>query len=134
MSRYTIILAFLFFIVSACHSSDDEVPVDSRLVKSWLVEKVSLDRTDVTAYFSGLELTLTSSGSYRVQNPVPPVWSPNGTYTVNDGVIRREDDVAIQILELSETQLVLEFQYDAAALGGRTNHVSGTYQFEFSAN
>lgn len=134
MNRLAIFFVLIIFqVLVACHG-DDEDTTDDPLVRDWLVEKVSLDNVDVTDYYSRLKLVITSAGSYRVANPVPPVWQPDGTYTFSNNQFQREDGVVMDVTELSETKLVLQFQYDAVALDGRTDHVSGMYTFEFLAN
>ncbi|MEJ0055564.1 MAG: hypothetical protein WDN75_07855 [Bacteroidota bacterium] len=94
---------------------------------------VSLDGVNQVASFARMTITF-ASGNFTVLNAVAPVWTPSGTYVTKGQEITRNDGTTMQVLELSSTRLVLQFQYNAKTSGGRVNQVSGVYKFEFIVN
>ena len=118
--------------------SDDPAVVESeeqvflnQLSKTWQTSSVDLDGENVTGAFEGLQLTFTKEKTIGVINPVSPIWPSAGSFElIKSGdtfSIDRSDGVMITVLELTETSLIMNFNYTA---GARVSSVSGGYTFE----
>jgi hypothetical protein len=46
--------------------------------------------------------------------------------------LKRDDGVVMTLTQPTDKKLLLKFQYDPAALGGRMNSVTGEFTFEFN--
>src|SRR5687767_8045656 len=87
--KNTLLAAALLSLVlfSACNGSDDPTEEQLFLKKldgHWTLAtgSVSVDGRDVTNSFAGMEITFASDKTYTVLNPVSPIWSSNGTFTL----------------------------------------------------
>jgi hypothetical protein len=122
----------------ACSNNDPQpVTKEQQFLKqiagTWKSEVVMYDGIDVTRSFAGLSIVFDEAQTITVTNPVPPIWKSSGSFVLvpsgNSFQLKRNDGLTVTAEPLSE-KLVLTFQYDAAALTGRTNSVKGNFVFE----
>lgn len=132
MKQLICLAVFLCLLFSACHDSDPAPAAADPLLRSWKVSRVTLDDTDVTAYYADLRVTF-AAAAYRVDHAMPPVWPETGTYTVSGNQLKRNDDLTMDIVTLTDTGLTLRFQYQGVPLRGRLSEVAGKYSFAFVA-
>jgi hypothetical protein len=142
-SILAVFLCFVVFNLCGCKSDSSE-PTEEQIIldkmtKTWLLDPESavlLDGQDVTINFQGFSVTLNSDKTFSSINGNDPVWPESGLFefeTVN-GVknlnrIIRGDGVIIDITELSNNTFTIEFFYDPASSGGRTEAVQGKFEF-----
>ena len=145
--KYTLALAVSILILhlSGCKSDDpsasspEQLQVD-KLTGQWKAAGesfVSLDNRDASEYFQGFTLVFDSQKNFTTTNGNAPIWPESGTYefvesngSTNVNQLIRNDDNVMNIIELTESSLKLEFYYDSSTPGGRSMSVSGKYYFE----
>lgn len=99
---------------------------------------VEVDGTDFTSeLFAGFTITFTSgtNGNAYTTTGTTPVWSRSDTWSFKEGsdgeIIVRGDNIEVEILSISATELVLQMQWDELTTdgGGRTRSIPGTHVF-----
>jgi uncharacterized lipoprotein YajG len=114
----------------SAEESDEKVFMN-KLSRSWSTSVVSVDGQDVTGAFTGMRVTFSQAKSITVQNAVPPIWNNSNTFElIKAGTtfsLHRNDGLLIMIQQLSDSQLVMRFVFDAD--GGRLSSVSGNFTF-----
>jgi hypothetical protein len=105
------------------------------LLKSntWKMQSVQVDNVDKTSVYAGLTLSFTDI-NYSTTNG-GGVWPATGTWSFRDDtgkIIKRNDNLEVTIVEISETSLKLSLSWAASAFGpGRTESVAGNHVFTF---
>lgn len=135
----------IIFNISGCKKKNDPTPKEqkiSSLAFTWKATQVSLDGYDVSSYFNGFTLTISSDYTYSTTggnspNPWPTsgVWSftKNTDGSLNLDKVMRDDGLEILIQEINNTSLELSFTHDASMhQSGRTEGISGVYNFTFT--
>jgi hypothetical protein len=133
---------YVFFSVllamTACDRTEPETELDKfnkQLAVSWKISSATLDGVDMTAYYPGLVLIFEPHTLSTMQG-VLPLWKPSEGYTIigtaSPFYILRDDGIDMKVVTLDESHLVLEFHYDAAAMGGRLKSLSGEYHIELT--
>jgi hypothetical protein len=124
--------------ITACDRSEPETELDKfnkQLTVSWKISSATLDGVDMTSYYPGLVLTF-DPHTLSTTHGVLPLWKPSEGYTVIGATspfyILRDDGIDMKVVTLDESHLVLEFHYDAVAMGGRLNSLSGEYHIELT--
>jgi len=129
------LITFLLIIITALFPccSDDDNTVDLKdeqiqaLAKSWHIQSITLDGTDITfPAFEGFVLTFQSDNTYTTING-SPIFSGNGFWdfdgeNLNTLII---DGVGVNIT-LNNT-LILEFNLNGTPIGGRLESLTGDY-------
>jgi hypothetical protein len=109
-----------------------------KIAGSWQLDKADLDGVDVTNSFSGMVVVIGEDKSFTVTNAVPPMWKSASafalTVTGNSFQVHRDDGLIIDVRQVTESHLILEFHYDAIMMGGRAASLTGEFTFEFNAN
>lgn len=132
------IIALLSLALQGCHDSNEPTAQDeylARLSSSWVIDEVTTGNKDVTGAFEDMELAVTGKKKFTVKNPVAPIWPASGSFSLrevpssSEYSILRDDGIEATVLELTATTLILELQYTAPV--GRTESVSGVYEFHF---
>lgn len=142
-SILAVFVCLAVFNLCGCKSDSSE-PTEEQIIldkmsKTWSITQgsvVTLDDQDVTINFQGFSVTLNSDKTFSSINGNSPIWPESGSFefeTVN-GVknlnrIIRGDGVIIDITELSENTFNIEFFFDPANAGGRTEAVQGEFEF-----
>jgi len=123
-----------------CGGDDDESAQDKtiRLLTEkteWTVQSVSVPSNTATssAEWASFKLSFTKTNMTCSGHPAgaQAVW-PSGPYTVSDDgkTITRSDDVAMSVLELTETAFRVNFAVpEGTELGGRIEALDGEYTF-----
>jgi hypothetical protein len=138
-SDFKIHLLALLLIGSLCTScggDDGPTPLEERLralTARWSVTSVSNDGTDVSSRFTGFTLTVSGDQRYTTTNGGNP-WPAQGTFEVltdNLDLFRRDDNVDISIVNITETNLTLSF--NMSSVRGTASGVDGiTGSFTFN--
>ena len=124
-------------ITTSCKEEPRENPLEGAkkllLASDWILSSATLDETDYTDLYDGLNLKFNSDGTYDVTNAMEPVWNPSGTYEMISVTALELDGVrSVVVEELTSDALTLKFHFDGS--GGRTSSsVDGEYVFEFTA-
>ena len=128
-------------MVSGCDDDAGEPSAEEkyldRLSSTWVLEEVTVDDTDVSFAFPGLELTVNAKKTFAVKNPVNPIWPASGTFTLQPVsasqpyLIKRSDGIDVTVASLSDTNMTLQFPYTGND-GGRVSSVGGIYEFYFT--
>lgn len=134
--------AFLFAAVlsfAACSDSadDDDPTMKELLAKSWgLYDNgyVTKDDTDVTEDYDGLTLTFYSDNTYEASN-ASALFGESGTWEATDQTYSSLTlgDLSVQVLALTEDELVLSFTVSAAD-NGRVDGVTGNFEIQLFTN
>lgn len=123
-----------------CGGKDDESAKDKaiRLLTEkteWTVQSVNVPANTATtsSEWASFKISLTKTNMACSGHPVgaQAVW-PSGPYTVSDDgkTITRSDNVAMSVLELTETAFRVTFSVpDGTELGGRIAALDGDYTF-----
>jgi hypothetical protein len=103
------------------------------LLKSntWKMQSVQVDNVDKTSVYAGFTLSFTDV-NYSTTNG-GGLWPATGTWTFVDDTgkkIKRNDNLEITLVEVTETSLKLSFNWSKTTLGpGRTSSVAGNHTF-----
>jgi hypothetical protein len=139
MKIYKILLSLVLIagipFFSACDPEDPskEKQFLNKLSITWNMKSATLGWKDVTKSFHGLSLSINADQTYSATNPVPPIWTASGVFTLEEVPnsdlfnIIRDDGTIITVTELTETTLKYKFPY--VAPGGRIKGISGEYEF-----
>lgn len=102
--------------------------------RPWILESTSgsvvKDGFDVSDQFAGFKLSL-GDKTYTTQNGLSPVWETSGTWNFqgdNPNLILRGDGLVISV-SLLNNNMTLTFTAEGSPSGGRTNSISGEYNF-----
>jgi hypothetical protein len=100
--------------------------------KTWKIQSVTVDGTDRSSLFTGLQVSFTAS-AMTITNP-GPVWTGVSTWTfTNDDAtaFRRNDNIEV-LVEPTATTLKLTLTWNKTTLGsGRAGSVAGRHVFTF---
>lgn len=133
--RISLTMAILLgmMVYSSSCSKDDGPSAQSlqlqKLSATWKVSQVTNDNQDVTNQYAGFILTVNEL-NYTTQNGGNP-WPTSGAYTFKEGdlnTLLRSDDVTITIDEITESTLLLAFNFNTVT-GGRLSGVTGDFTF-----
>jgi hypothetical protein len=133
------VIGALLFTGMSC-SKDSPSAEDVFLEKiegTWVLSStgVEIDGEDVSEVFEDFSVTFTKDREYSTSDGNGPIWDSSGTFeleaTTNDAGfhIIRDDDVEVRVDELSESRLVLKFNFVSDG-SGRVKSVSGEYTFD----
>ncbi len=99
----------------------------------WFLDNLTVDGIDETGMFAGLVLTFTEA-NFKAANGLP-VWPESGSWLFTDEsgkTILRDDQVSVTVVEISESRLKLELQWDKKMYSsGRTSSLKGDHLFTF---
>lgn len=133
-----LLLLVAIISVSGCGSDDEDMKETDRVQAiltdgAWNLQTVTVGGTDQTALYAGLQVTFTATGYTSVNGDA--VWPATGTWQFTNEsatVIKRNDDLVIDIAEILDNKLVLELTWTKTTLGsGRTASVAGEHTFTF---
>jgi hypothetical protein len=108
----------------------------AKIGTAWILSStgVALDDVPVNKVFSGFVLTLTDQSTFTTTNGNSPIWASSGKFTLKKNsstagfALVRNDAVEVSVDQLTDTKLVLRFQY--VGQPGRTKSVGGEYVFD----
>ena len=126
-------------VYGSCGNNDNEPDPEQvalgQLSATWELGSVINNGTTVNDIFSGFTLTLNSDFTYSTTNGGNP-WPAQGTFEFTDNTyknIRRDDDLAILITEVTETRLVLQFQFlTVRGQANGTEGITGNFTFDLT--
>jgi hypothetical protein len=136
MKTKFILLIYLFLVVLV--SCDNEPSAKEVFIKDiskkWKPSPngVMFKGQQVNGVFNTFTVTFAKGLTYSTTDGQDPVWKASGKFTVEKATnavgfsIVRDDGVIITVDELTDTKLILKFDFTA----GRLNSVSGGYVFE----
>jgi hypothetical protein len=112
---------------------DDPTPVEAMtkkiLAHPWELSNVTVDGNNETALYSGLTITFSKTGFTTTNGGV--IWPASGTWEFTDKNAQffiRNDDLEIEIIEATETTLILGFAWTSDTFGpGRVNSIAGNH-------
>jgi hypothetical protein len=132
-------LLFLVSLFIACHKKGND-PVSEETLTNlisapWRINKVTVDGVDQSTSFTGFTLAFTNNHSYTTTHG-GLLWPATGEWSFKDEtnkVLRRSDDVEIELIEITPTTLKMKMLWSVSGLGyGRTNSIQGQYLFEMT--
>lgn len=139
-SKICIIISCSFVLLlsnqlMSCKSSSDETdPVLQMLTSgTWKAAFIEMDAQDKTALFLDFRLTFTPT-SFTSENGLG-IWPDQGAWSFADepkSSINRSDGATVAITSITESELVLSFNWDPAFTGGRIKSVGGDYEFRLT--
>lgn len=142
-----IIIVFVVIELSSCKSGgtddpgpnggpggDEVVRVTGLLTSAtWKLNSVTVDGV-AKNLFPGMTLTFAATNSYTAMNG-SPVWAGTGTWSLTDASAKtfiREDQVAVAIESITNTNLTLSLTWSKNTLGsGRVESIAGKNVFVF---
>jgi hypothetical protein len=129
------VLALVTF--SSCDSPPPE-PAETEAEKNtkilvtggaWNLQSVTVNGVDQTPLYEGLKVTFSSSGYTAVAGGV--IWPATGTWSFTSDAgttIHRNDGLDLAITELTQSKLVVSFNWTKTTLGsGRTKSMAGAH-------
>ena len=124
-------------VLSSCGGdsspSASEVTTKQLTSSGWKISTVQVDGTDQTALFANMTLSFTATNYSATKGGA--VWPASGTWSFTDEagkVIKRNDNVEVTIVEISDASLRLSLSWAAGTFGpGRTESVAGNHVFSF---
>lgn len=130
-------LCFLIIVALAfsCGGDDGPTPLEERLralTATWSVRSVSNDNTDVTQQYTGFSLTVSGNKTYTTVNGSNP-WPATGTFDItseNLDLFRRDDNVEVRIVSITDTELVLSF--NMSSVRGTASGITGSFTFNLT--
>lgn len=144
-SAMAVALIGMLGFMTGCDDSDDGVtPVITTEVEKvftllstsgWNVSEVTIDGNDFTSTYPGLSLNF-DEGVYTSVNG-GAIFAPSGTWTFTSTVADQmliDNDLEVDIIEISETSLVLGLVWGQTTIGtgGRSESVGGAHVFTFT--
>jgi hypothetical protein len=142
-----ILLLSIITLLSNCggNGNTDPTPVADPtqavidgLAKTWTINSVSLDGSNVASDWNGVSVSFTTNKSFSItglstENSL--IWASSGSYSFPDATnankILRNDGVEIKLSNLTDNSATLEFSILERS-GGRTNGLIGSYSFNFT--
>ena len=131
------LLSVLVLTASSCKDEPTAEEIfRSKIARTWKLTSngVQLSGKDVTPVFNGFTLSFTEAQIYTCTAGNPPVWPSSGKFTsvpVKSTIgfdLKRDDGAIIEVAQLTETKLVLKFNYTGKP--SRVSSVSGGYVFD----
>jgi hypothetical protein len=124
----------LFFVSCGGDSpSDSEVTTKQLVSSGWKIDNVQVDGTDQTTLYTNMSLSFSATTYTTTKGE--PVWPATGTWSFTDKAartIKRNDDLEMTIVEITDTSLKLSLDWATSTLGpGRTSSVAGEHVFSF---
>lgn len=125
--------------ITGCDDNERPNPEKRYLEKlafTWYLSQATVNGTDVTTAFNGINLIVRENRTFAAVYPIDPIWPAEGTFMLRevpgsqDYDIVRNDGVEIHVSELSTSQLKLQMQYQPPH--GRVSSVGGQYEFVFT--
>ncbi len=141
LSSFILLLLFNF---SACDSSDDPAVNEkdrvtallvgnSTIGSTWILNDADVDGVNYFDEFEGLTITFNEGGGLIAENG-KELFDASDSWELNDAAtqLTRGDGLVIDINEITNDQLVLEFVVDETIFGsGRSESVAGTNTLTF---
>ncbi|AYB35097.1 hypothetical protein D4L85_32935 [Chryseolinea soli] len=131
-------LLVLALVLTSCGSDDDPetAGIDPKtfIVKTWKLSgggTIEKDGTDVSADYSGLELTFVSAGTYTSKNG-GLLFRSSGTWrwkSTDATVLLLDGELEVNVKEITATNFHSQFNLsEDYAAGGRSKGVIGPYE------
>lgn len=131
-------IILLLHVLSSCGGGDpapsaSEIATKQLTSSGWKISTVTVDATDQTALFANMTLSFTATNYTTTKGGA--VWPASGTWSFTDNtakVIKRNDNVEVTIVEISENSLKLSLTWANGTFGpGRAESVAGNHMFSF---
>ena len=131
------ILTVFLLTTSSCKDgpTDEEIFL-KKIALAWKSSStgVQFDGKDVNGVFKDFTITFTESKTFTTTAGNSPVWPASGKFTVKSNStsagfkLLRDDGVEVTVDKLTDTQLVLKFNYIGKT--SRVKSVSGGFVFD----
>ena len=136
-------LLMLALVFTSCGSDDDpettNVDPQTFIVKTWKLSgggTIEKDGTDVSADYTGLELTFVSAGTYTSKNG-GLLFRSSGTWrwkSTDATVLLLDGELEVNVKEITATNFHSQFNLsEDYAAGGRSKGVIGPYEVTLKA-
>jgi hypothetical protein len=133
----TISVLSLLLFTMGCKKDVELTPAEIKLeqlaAKTWTIKSVIVDGNDLTSLFTGMTLSVSENKYTTTKGGV--VWPTSGSWTFTNEEatsFKRDDNVEVQIVDVTETSLTLKLTWSKGTFGmGRTNSISGAHTFVF---
>lgn len=134
----SLVLIVFLILFSGCGGdssslSASEVTTKQLTSSGWKISTVQVDGTDQSALFTNMTLSFTATNYATTKGGV--VWPSSGTWTFTDNTakkIKRNDNLEVTIVEITDTSLKLSLTWAAGTFGsGRFSSVAGSHVFSF---
>ncbi len=132
-----VILTVFLLTTSSCKDgpTDEEILL-KKISLAWKSSStgVQFDGKDVNGVFKDFAITFTESKTYTTTAGNAPVWPASGKFTLKSNSsgagfsLLRDDGVEVTVDQLTDTKLVLKFNYVGKA--SRVKSVSGGFVFD----
>lgn len=139
MKKYLYYFGLLLCVVG-CGKDDAEALSQAEKIKqqlatqSWQLESATVNGIDKTTIYQGLSVTFAENTYTSIKGN--EIWPASGTWafaTPEAKAILRDGSLQIDIISVSNTQLILSFQWnDTTFKEGRLASISGLHIFTFS--
>lgn len=139
MKKLLILLTAASVLALAAFSScEEEITAEEKFMKqlahAWQGSVITVDGMTLTGAFENFRITFKEDKTFTTQNGNAPIWPSSGSFTLEETStgfnLVRSDDMLIEVEQLTDVVLVLRLQYTAAE--GRTQSVSGNYEFQLT--
>lgn len=127
----------LLLTFASCNNNDPsaaEVATGKLTAHPWKLKTATVDGTDQTAVYSGLQITFSTTGYSTISKT--PSWSTVGTWKFIDesaNAIVRNDNLEITIVELTDDQLKISYTWSSNTFAsGRKESLTGSHVLMFS--
>jgi|GEM_PF-1289148 len=141
-SAITLLLLMILGLTAGCNN-DENTPIGSTKVAEvfellsaaeWNISEVRIDN-DISTTYAGLTLSF-GEGTYTATNG-GGIFPSSGTWvfpSIDADKVTLDNEIEMDILEISETSLVLFLVWDKNTIGtgGRGESIIGNYVFSFT--
>lgn len=141
LDKIFLLLSFfgLFLTSFSGCKKEDPLPETERITqilteKIWAIQTVTVDDTDQSTIYSGIQLSFTATGYTSTGGKA--VWPASDTWSFTDETaktIKRGDGVEVSIIGINSSVLVMEFIWtEDTFVSGRTESIRGRHRFRFT--
>ena len=133
----SVVFAASISTLTSCEDDPTAVEKNRKILTTggpWSVESVTVDGADQTTVYDGLELTFANTTFSTVGGGV--IWPASGAWDFSDKSAKTiiiDNDLSVEINEISQKKLVLELVWDKTTFGaGKKSSLSGSHAFTFT--
>lgn len=144
LKTYILLLGIVTLLPNCGDPDPTPQPVDETqavidgLAKTWTIDAVTLDGTDVASDWDNVQVSFAANKSFSITGLSPEnalIWPSSGSYSFPDSTkpmsVLRSDGISILISNLTERSATLNLVITGRT-GGRETGLSGNYSFSFS--
>lgn len=139
LRRYLSVVTIIVLFISCNEGQTAEELAQAGFLESingsWKMTSAEVDDLVVTNAFPGLILTFQPGKKIIVAGAIGNIWPISSTFDLIKGTegydLRREDGLILDVVSLSNTELVISMTFSSAP-GSRVSNVPGGYTFVFT--